>query len=180
MIYKTFYTCFLVAAFSMASHSIASAQIITKEGYQFLSDFLSKSISEKSFHMDPYMNIVHFRGSDAGEYYKTLKGKISRQALTEILQNAKKQYAKFNSSNNRFDKTQFKVPGMKLRLFKYDPSKIRWYYVCSYPVFDNQKQYAVIDLGQARHGLAGRGRKLLLKKVNKKWVVLAWFDEWVS
>ncbi len=122
------------------------------------------------------------------DYMNNLQGKIDTATLKEIIQNAQVT----PSMEFEFDpKLISKETGAKI----ISPSRIgrlqlnknvscplnkRMFYICSMPVFDNHKNFAVIDFGGGTELLAMLGKKYLFAKTKNGWKLIATFDHWIS
>jgi len=99
-------------------------------------------------------------------YYKQLKRKISFKLA---IQNKAIVLA---SSRN--------IDSMERNWNVSTPINKRLFYISSTPVFDNRKQFAILEFSGGEGLLKMLGRKYLFKKINKEWKLIATFDSWVS
>ena len=121
-------------------------------------------------------------------YIKDLNGKIDNETLKEIIRNSHT-----TSSNDlEFDAKLISrkigaklispslVDSMQNKEDISQPLNKRLFYICSMPVFDNKKTYAVIDFGGGTKRLAMQGKKYLFKRTKSEWILIATFDSWIS
>ncbi|MFZ4402045.1 MAG: hypothetical protein ACOYO1_18595 [Bacteroidales bacterium] len=121
-------------------------------------------------------------------YKKELKGRIDTVTLKEIIRNSNSS----SKTNFEFDTkliakdiganiiTASTVDSLQMNENKAQPLKTRLFYICSEPVYNNKKTFAVIEFGGGTRRLAMLGKKYLFKKTKNGWKLIATFDNWVS
>jgi hypothetical protein len=121
-------------------------------------------------------------------YMKDLKGKIETATLKEIIRNSHSTSAPdFEFDAKLISKesgatliTTATVDSLQMNDNISQPLNKRLFYICSMPVFDNKKTFAVIDFGGGTKILAMQGQKYLFKKTKDGWTLIATFDNWTS
>lgn len=122
------------------------------------------------------------------DYMNDLQGKIDTATLKEIIQNAHMTPSMELEFNPKFIS---KETGAKIispsRIYRLQlnknvsrPLNKRMFYICSMPVYDNKKNFAVIDFGGGTKLLAMYGKKYLFAKTKNGWKLIATFDHWIS
>lgn len=122
------------------------------------------------------------------KYFKELNGHINAETLKELILNSHSKITErveFNS--NKLNPNigcklinASKIDSLQTNKDYSIPLNRRIFYICSLPVFSNDKNYAVINFGGGTARLAMQGKKYLFKKTKKEWKIIATFDNWTS
>jgi len=119
---------------------------------------------------------------------KELKGKIQTAKFNEIVRNSKVKTQPFYIFNS--DQIQ-KGTGIHL----ISPSRVdsiqrnkdirvplnkRTFFICSLPVYDKKKEFAVIDFGGGTAWLEMTGGYYLFKRKGSQWILIGFFGGWSS
>lgn len=130
-----------------------------------------------------YLNEDNFE-----RYLNELKGHIKAETLKELIKNSHSEtIERIEFDINKLNKDLgFKlVKASRLDSLQRNkdysiPLNRRKFYICSLPVFSNDKNYAIIEFGGGTARLAMTGRKYLFKKNKNEWRIIATFDNWAK
>lgn len=121
-------------------------------------------------------------------YKKELKGKIDTITLNEIILNSHLNIQLdfefdaelISKENGAHLISPTMVDSLQMNENFSLPLNERMFYICSMPVFDNKRTFAVIDFGGGTKRLAMQGQKYLFKRTTIGWKLIATFDNWSS
>ena len=157
-------------------------------------DFINSALKQVNKYDGDYFQLeskghICYLSNNKFELYKNeLKDKIDTLTLKEIF---------FNSHLNTQLKFEFEAeyistetgahlisPTMidSLQMIGYSslPMNKRMFYICTMPVFNNKRTFAVIDFSGGTKRNAMQGQKYLFKRTTNGWKLIATFGEWTS
>jgi len=122
------------------------------------------------------------------DFISDLQGKIDTAALNEIIQNSHiAPVIDFEFDESFISKeigakiiTSSTIDSLQTNKDFSRPLNKRMFYICSMPVFDNERNFAVIDFGGGTKINAMYGKKYLFAKSKEGWKLIATFDHWTS
>ena len=119
-------------------------------------------------------------------YMKYLQGFIDVETLKEIVENSKlkPKYTSYFFKNPEkinakiIDTNEIKAINKQNKTVISDSTN-KYYYI-SLPVYDNNKQYAIVDFSESYSRKNFKGSYYLMKRINDKWRIIKAYNEYDS